>query len=244
MALVAGVDGCRGGWVVALLQNNAMLPLLIVASFDEMLAATAGAERVLVDIPMGLTNGGPERVCEVAARRLLGRPRGSSVFQVPTRQAVHAESYEAACELNQAATGRKISRQTWGICPKIAEADRALTAAPELQRRVQEAHPEVCFTVLNGGTPMQHAKKTPEGQQERLALLGINAAGRLSEALASYRRVLAAPDDFIDAMVCAVMAKQVQLHGAAPLPPDPPLDDFGLRMQIMKRRSNDRGSSN
>lgn len=243
MALYAGVDGCRGGWVIALTADAAILPLQVVASFADVIAATAAADRVLVDIPMGLTSGGPERECERLARALLG-PRRSSVFPVPTRQAVHASTYGEACQLNCAATGRKLSRQTWGICPKIAEADKLLRATPQLQARVQEAHPEVCFTVLNGGLPMQYTKKSPAGLQERLALLGDGALLRLDQGLSAYRRVVVAADDFVDAMVCAVMARQVELHGPAPLPPDPPRDEFGLRMQIMKRRSEELGPSN
>lgn len=242
MMRYAGVDGCRGGWVVALLTEKAGFSAAVVPTFAEVLTTTAGAARVLVDIPMGLTSGGPERACERLARSLLGQRR-SSIFQVPTRQAVHAPSYEEACRLNHAATGRKLSRQTWGICPKIAEADLVLRERPELQIQIQEAHPEICFAVLAGGRPMRFSKKSPEGLRERLDLLGLNAAESLEQALRSYRRAAVAPDDLVDAMVCALMAQQVDLFGAAPLPADPPLDDFGLRMQIMKRRLEQLGSS-
>src|SRR5205814_7167357 len=43
---------------------------------------------------------------------------------------------------------------------------------PALQARVREAHPEVTFAVLAGrGHGLEHAKKTPAGERERLAVL-------------------------------------------------------------------------
>ena len=38
-------------------------------------------------------------------------------------------------------------------------------------KEIREVHPEVCFTALNAGQPMQHNKKKPEGAAERSALL-------------------------------------------------------------------------
>ena len=70
--------------------------------------ATRQAELLLVDIPIGLPETGAERACDLMARRLLG-PRKSSVFPVPVRQAVHAPTYQEACDLNATATGDRKS---------------------------------------------------------------------------------------------------------------------------------------
>ena len=118
-------------------------------------------------MPIGLAEayqpGG--RACEREARRLLGRPRASSVFATPARPVLAAKTYEEACRLSRAsAPGAKaISRQTYGILPKIREIDDLLRSRAELRAIVREVHPEVCFAEL-AGAPMRHAKKTSAGK--------------------------------------------------------------------------------
>jgi len=49
-----------------------------------------------IDIPIGLLDG--PRACDKAARKLLGQPRGSSVFPALSRPALGAQTYpEASC---------------------------------------------------------------------------------------------------------------------------------------------------
>lgn len=236
----AGADGCRRGWAVAIMQpDGAFAPLDVVATFAELAQATALARLTLVDIPMGLLDGpgATERRCEREARQLLG-PRRSSLFAVPVRAAVHAGSYAEACHLNQLATGKKLSIQTWGIVPKIAEADLVLraTSSPGLQGRVRECHPEVCFAALNGWQPLVASKKTPEGVAQRLALLAAhvpNAGDALNEARSRYKRADVATDDLLDAMVAAVSARLAAARGMPTVPPAPPQDRFGIPMAIV-----------
>jgi len=52
--------------------------------------------------------------------------RKSSIFPVPCREAVYAETYEKACEVNKLLTGKLISKQAWNIVPKIRDVDRFL----------------------------------------------------------------------------------------------------------------------
>src|SRR5690606_30495262 len=100
--------------------------------------------------------------------------RRSSVFSAPTRGALEAfragAEYRTICERNRGEKpdDRGISRQTFAILPKIDEMDRVLTS--ELQRRVVEVHPELCFAEANG-RPMQHSKKRTAGRVERATLL-------------------------------------------------------------------------
>lgn len=93
-------------------------------------ASTAGfpdAERILIDVPIGLPwPSVPIRPCDRLARCLLGKPRSSSVFAVPCREALFAGSLEEARTLNRDRIGRSVGAQTWGISPKIAEVDRFL----------------------------------------------------------------------------------------------------------------------
>ena len=53
MALVAGVDGIKGGWVFVL-KEGAEITLRKAASFPELLRMTEAATAVAVDIPIGL----------------------------------------------------------------------------------------------------------------------------------------------------------------------------------------------
>jgi predicted RNase H-like nuclease len=95
---VAGVDGCRGGWMVVLAQvaGGAGLPgrmsSRLCATFEEVLALPERPVSVAVDMPIGLLEraapGG--RPCDREARTMLGRPRASSVFSPPTRKALAA----------------------------------------------------------------------------------------------------------------------------------------------------------
>jgi predicted RNase H-like nuclease len=145
---VAGVDGCRGGWIVAWGGGVQVLPMfahIVSLRFD----------LVLVDIPIGLLDAGP-RHCDMEARALIGARR-SSVFPAPSRSLLRSRRYAGQCSV-----------QLWNILDKIREVDAAMT--PALQRRVREAHPEVSFALLNGG-PLRYPKKRPEGDAERRALL-------------------------------------------------------------------------
>jgi len=54
---------------------------------------------ILIDILIDLKNGGSEeRYLDIKARKLL-KIRKSSIFPVPCREAVYAESYEKACKI-------------------------------------------------------------------------------------------------------------------------------------------------
>ena len=183
-----------------------------------------------MDIPIGLAEGEPRR-CDVEARRVLG-PRRSSVFPAPDPRVAGAPTYEGALALSRSLTGAGISKQGFAISAKVAEVNRAM--APALQARVIEVHPEVGFWALAGGRPMAHAKGTPEGYEERRALLadglGVEIWSR-DEA----RRVAqpASPDDALDAIVAAWTARRWAAGRASRLPPDPSVDARGLRMEIV-----------
>ena len=127
----AGVDGCRGGWVLALVDpSRAVTGLRVLRTFAEVVLAAREAELTLVDIPIGLPSADCPRLrlCDTMARERLG-PRASSIFSVPAREAVWAPSYVEACRENRRILGRDLSKQSWGICPKIREADAVFRLA-------------------------------------------------------------------------------------------------------------------
>lgn len=123
---VVGVDRCRAGWFWVALEGDDGWSVGVAGSAAAAWAEHADADRMLVDVPIGLPEGGrEERACDVAARELLGG-RGSSVFPVPCRPAVHAEDPEEASRINEDRTGRKLSAQSRSLIGGIREFDRLL----------------------------------------------------------------------------------------------------------------------
>ena len=59
----------------------------------------------------------------MATRRLLGKPRSSSVFPAPVRATLKATNYEEACRLSMNAHGKSMSKQAYEIIAKIREVD-------------------------------------------------------------------------------------------------------------------------
>jgi predicted RNase H-like nuclease len=231
-----GIDGCRAGWFCVLLDGGDNWSCRVVPDAHALGELARAADSVLIDIPIGLPDSGPDgRLCDREARRLLGRGRASSVFPAPARSTLAAGDYPQALELNRAATGRGLSRQAWNIVPKIREIDTLLHANKDLQGVIRESHPELCFWGLNGRQAMHCNKKQQEGQQQRLRVLaGIFPQCRalFKRACAEYPRREVARDDIIDAMVCAVTAKQG--YGSYLALPDTPVrDGTGLAMEIV-----------
>jgi predicted RNase H-like nuclease len=175
---------------------------------------------------------GPER----AVRPLLGA-RQSSVFAVPSRPAVYAPDFGAACRLALETSDppRKVSKQLFMIAPKIREVDETLRGTPALTRRVFEVHPEVAFWRLNGNRALHEPKKikgSPYGPGlalRRALLAGDGFSGAVTEQSAP---VGAAPDDLLDALACAAIARRILAGRATPFPDPPPHDEFGLPVAI------------
>jgi predicted RNase H-like nuclease len=195
---VAGIDGCRGGWVGFKVDLTSMDTSVELMDVQSVLTNKPDELAILaIDIPIGLLDG--SRVCDKAARKLLGQPRGSSVFAAPCRTALSAKTHAAASATNLRITGKGMSQQAWGIASKIKQIDDAITS--DCQRWAFEVHPEVCFWALNQRRPMKHNKKTKEGAAERVALLG-RVFPQLETHLVKRPRAVGA-DDLIDAAAAA-----------------------------------------
>jgi predicted RNase H-like nuclease len=233
MTRVLGVDGCRGGWFGVFIDANLAWELRLETTPGRLLDERPAASQVLVDMPVGLAAGSP-RACDTEARRLLAPWRNASVFPVPCRAAVRADTYVQACRINQECLNRKLTRQTWNICDKIRQLDELLLSRPEWRQRLHESHPEVCFVGLHGG-PMRHAKRSSEGLEERLALLEryySRSRALYHAALDAWPRKQLARDDVVDALVLAVTAMQ-PAECRRRLPRVPQVDELGLPMEIV-----------
>ena len=224
-ATVAGIDGCRGAWVVVRVAapgDPGTVERVVDLAGVLLDLASSRLAAVGIDVPIGLPAAGRRR-CDVEARAMIGARRGS-VFPAPVRDVLGSADYEEAVRRSRAITGVGISRQVFGILPKIHEVDGVVT--PELQRRLVEVHPEVSFTCL-AGAPMTCHKAHPRGRVERLAALRHAFPDIDDHAVPSGTR----PDDVLDAFVAAWSARRwvagthVRLGGA--------LDDRGLRMEIV-----------
>jgi len=231
-----GVDGCRAGWFWVTLSDTRAWAIGLAPDAEALAALAAGARLMLIDVPIGLPDSGfAERLCDREARAVLGRPRAASVFRVPARSVLQAPNYAAASQLNRRLTGAGVSRQTWGIAPKIRDIDRLLQARPALREILRETHPEVCFWALNHARAMRHNKKTAAGRRERLVMLRRffpDVERLLEHAATRYLRKQVALDDILDATVLAVTAKQ----GAGRyliLPARPARDAAGLPMEML-----------
>lgn len=237
---VAGVDGCPGGWIVALrrIDDAGAQALRLCRRFAEVLALDEKPRIVAVDIPIGLPErairGG--RTCDNEARARLGE-RQSSVFAVPARAALAARNFAGACAINlrHSDPPRKVSRQCFNLFPKIREVDAALT--PGLQARVFECHPELAFRAINGAAPVPLPKKIrsrpdPDGLRLRKALL---LARGFDERLFDQRgwpQSVVGPDDVIDACAACSTALRAARGDAVCFPDPPPVDGRGLQMAI------------
>src|SRR5512133_3103611 len=123
MPLVGGADGCKRGWVLVTKElSSGRVSWRVCTSTDGLFYQEPIPDILGIDIPIGLPDRGP-RACDQEARRKLGPGRGSSVFPAPLRCLLDALTYSEACTLRFNAEGKKISRQAWGILPKIRSVD-------------------------------------------------------------------------------------------------------------------------
>lgn len=230
MMHVAGVDGCRGGWL-CVEENDGALRAFVAKSVNELLADLRGVSIIAIDVPIGLPDSG-ERPCDPIARRLLRPPRASSVFPVPVRDILGERDYKTACSRHRQIDGRGMSRQAFAILHKIHEVDLLLAHEPGLQQRVREIHPEVCFAVWNGGLAMKHKKSIPQGLAERQLLIDKEWPSQRQKVARHLRVREYQPDDLNDAFAALWTARRIVAGTATVLSPLRATDRNGLRMEI------------
>lgn len=207
-----GVDWAGGCWVVVKTGNSVSIttePSILNVWHRH----GEDARSILVDIPIGLPESG-YRACDVKAmKRLTGR--GSTVFPVPAREVVEAETYDRAKKLNDGSLGS----QSWWLFPRIREVDVFLRIHRDARAKVYESHPEVCFAELTGDS--LEPKTTEEGRTERLEVLDGNpilydevakVVRDRDDGAAWHERITEGRiDDVIDAAVLAQTAERLDL---------------------------------
>lgn len=246
---VAGVDGCRGGWIVAFGRpDGEVLAPRLAGSFAEIVFSAERPSVIAVDMPIGLPAQSPSggRLAEREVRALLGM-RKSSVFRIPSRRAVEAsvaaepadarERFFAACAIARDTSddSKAFAKQGFYILDKVSEVDAFLRGHKDEARRVFETHPELAFVKMNGGAPLDLPKKIKSGNHapglalRRELLLRAGIPGDIATMKAPKG---AGDDDLIDSLACLVTARRILRGEARSHPADPPRDDYGLPMAI------------
>ena len=231
--LIAGVDGCKGGWIC--ISKNLLSGEISSEVFPSM--ATIFMEMakpvvLAVDIPIGLPESG-SRQCDKLAREMLGSPRSSSVFPAPIRPAIKARSRKEADEITRSADGRGVSAQAWGIYARIREVDEIVLVDPLARRFIYEVHPELSFMYWNEGSAIAESKKSYDGMATRSRLIYNHFGEDVRSAIRQqHPQSLVLDDDVNDAFAALWTAERIY-SGSVKLIPNPPeLDSMGIEMAI------------
>jgi threonine dehydratase len=241
MAWIAGIDGCKGGWIVVShpIGDRGAAQIGVFKTFSEVCAHLPRRTLIGIDMPIGLPNaveaGG--RAPDRAARAIVG-PRRSSVFAVPSRAAVYAFAggYREVCAVARQTSSPpwSPSKQAFWIFPRIQDIDLALQADKELAGRVFEIHPEVSFRMMKDA-PLEVPKKVKgrchaDGMNLRKDLL--KAQGFSCDLVDQAAPRGAGLDDLLDACAVAWSAARISRREAMVFPDPPGFDDMGLRVAI------------
>ena len=230
---VIGINGCRGGWLICRIDVATVAVDLIAAvrHLSEVLEREDSAIKIAIDIPIGLPEIGCARRCDLQARKLLTSLRGSSVFPAPPRELITKLDYSETNRYAMSICGKGVSKQAHAIFPRIAEVDGIMT--PDLQERLFEVHPELCFWGL-AGRPMQYGKKKSDGYEERREVLSRVLANDVP-ARSEVRRLELPiePDDVLDALAAGYSAYRAYTGDARRIPDLPEVDRKGLRMEMV-----------
>jgi predicted RNase H-like nuclease len=226
--LLAGVESCAGGWLVAAgnLQGITLAPQppMIFPSLIDVLDYKPAFTVISLHAPVGLPeHPGQQRACDAAARRVLGHRR-AAVVPPPPRGAVRAGSFEEAKAIDPS-----IGVATWKMLPRIAEV--VSEVGSYRQRVVWEVNPELAFWQMNEGRPLRFRKRSQLGRQERLNLVQAKLPGaeRLLDARPHGVRV----DRLLDAAADLWMARRIVARAVTRLADPPEWDTEGVRMDLV-----------
>lgn len=163
---VAGLDAYKHAWVGVRLSDGVFAGASVHPDVASALVAFARCKVVTVDMPLGLPDEDEwARAADQAARVFVGQRR-SSVFAIPPRRVLDADSHAEAVMVCRARGQKGVSIQAYGLRTKLFEAN----LAAEADSRVYEVHPEVSFRAM-AGQPLAHPKKTWAGVMMRRRLL-------------------------------------------------------------------------
>lgn len=230
--ITAGIDGCKSGWLMVK-HSEEGYAFGVYSNIQDLVIEHTDIQRVLIDIPLGLSGASFKRTIDARLKKELG-VRHSTVFMSPCREAVYADDYETAKAKNKRIEGKSISIQAFHISSKIREVDTFITSGRH-SVQIIESHPEFCFKHLNNKNILLSNKKSLEGEQERLNILSKYDA-ELVDVYQKIRqatlRKAVANDDIIDAL-CLVLVNQLAGKlGLQILADDNRVDECGVHIGI------------
>lgn len=225
-----GIDWMKGYWLAAEMRGEE-IAIQRYANICEACDAYTHADAVLIDIPVGLPENRDEDLQrpDREARTVLPVKRKSSIFPVPCRQAVYAESESEAKRLNADIVGRNMSQQAYGFTKMIRQVDSYLQQNPAWKNRLLESHPEVAFQSLNNGMGLLHSKHSDEGIEERIQILlkyGIDPTPLFAQVASKQR------EDVLDALCLALSAQLGCRYGFRTIPNQANCDKQGIHMKM------------
>ena len=232
-SLCIGVDGCNGGWIAAVIDQGE-LRIERYRDIGEITSKYISFDNMLIDMVIGLPSNIEqyERRPDSAARRLIA-PRTSTIFAVPSRQAVYENSEAAQIRANKLVLGKGLSKQTMAIIPKMREIDEFLLKNENYKNIIKESHPEVCFARLNKAVVMSR-KAELEGLAERVNILSQFLPDLTCQFITDKAKELKCKADDIADAICLAIAANFDLQGKSEaIPQVVSLDANGLRMQMV-----------
>ena len=230
--LYIGVDGCKGGWIAAIL-DHADFRVEKYDSIEALVNRYPKFDAFLIDMAIGLCDRANQLRPDKEAKAEL-KSKASSVFPVPCRQAVYETTEEKQKEANKCALGKSLAKQSIAIIPKIREVDKFLSTHPEYKNVILESHPELAFSRLSGQVLLSR-KREFLGFSERSYILSeyLGESNDLLKKLSSKVKELGcAMDDVADASCMAVTAAMKAHDMCETIPAKPEKDNTGLLMQM------------
>lgn len=232
-----GVDGCKGGWIAAIYENE-KLKLSKYSCIEELVSANEDYRELIIDMVIGLPSSNAEVRPDSAARALIPG-RTSTIFAVPSRQAIYADDKDEIREVNIKALGKDLPAQTIAIIPKMRELDEFLQSHPNHKNRLKESHPEVCFSRLKGSVIMSR-KADGEGIAERVRILREYLPDITEDYIyQEAKKFKCNPDDVVDSIVLCVTGNLFAQGKSDVIPENVQEDVTGLRMQMIIPRGEE-----
>jgi 8-oxo-dGTP diphosphatase len=230
-SICIGVDGCKGGWIAAII-NHGKLILEKYTNLEDIVLNYGTFDEFLIDMVIGLPSTSDQIRPDTEARKMI-KERASTIFPVPCRQAVYAEDISKSYDENLRVLGKKFTPLTVGIMPKMREVDIFLQENNQYKNLIKESHPEVCFAQLNGSTVLSK-KAELEGIEERIRILSKFIEEISFEKVKLWAKEFKCNmDDIIDAICLSVSANFVSQGEYTVIPESPVVDETGLLMQMV-----------
>ncbi len=229
--MLAGVDGCRAGWIAVFIDSG-RFTYGLYPHFKDLLHDNPRLERILIDIPLGLSSPGYPRTVEALLRKELPG-RGSTVFNVPCRAAVYEADKAKARAHHIRVEGKSLSEQSLNICGKIRDLDALLPL--EKGPVLLESHPEAGFKSLNEDKVVLTKKNTPEGLAERVALLqAVNPQTQkvFTRMCGTFKKKDVKSDDILDALCLCVINTLSEEKGLRFLEDQNSRDEKGIPIRV------------